>query len=74
MWSDLDNVVIDFITALEKQLGQEDGVEGTLPLDNLQISISLDQQSAPPVVSWTITVREGLQKVYTLGCTNPEQL
>lgn len=74
MWSELDQPVIDFIKNFEEQLGEDDDMNGKLPLDNLQININLDQRSNPPVVSWNVTIREGANKIYNIGCTNPEQL
>ena len=74
MWSELDKPVIDFIQNFERQLGHDEDMAGKLPLDNLEMSISLDQRSDPPVVAWNVTVREGASKVYNIGCTNPERL
>lgn len=74
MWSELDELVITFIRNFEEQLSRNDDIDATLRLDNLQVSISLDQRSNPPIVSWNVTVRDGKNRIYNIGLTNPKEL
>ena len=69
MWSDLDKQIAAFIKQLESSLSKDNDLKDDLPLDNLQVSISLEQQSNPAVVLWNVTVRQGPQKIYNIGCT-----
>ena len=69
MWSDLDKQIAAFIKTLETQLSKDADLKDDLPLDNLQVSISLEQQSNPPIIAWNVTVRQGPQKIFNIGCT-----
>lgn len=70
MWSDLDKQITEFIKSIESQLSKDSDLKDDLPLDSLQMSISLEQQSNPPIISWNITVQQGPQKMYNIGSTN----
>ena len=74
MWSQFDKPVLALIKTVEQQLAQNGGLEASLPFDSLQLSISLEQQSSPKLVSWNATVREGATQVYNIGCNYPEPL
>lgn len=73
MWSDLDKQIIEFVKELEAKLSNDDDLKDDLPLDNLQTNISLEQQSNPPVVSWNITVQQGLNKIFNVGCVSDKE-
>ena len=73
MWSDLDKQIVGFITQLEESLSKDSDLKDNLPLDNVQVSISLENQSNPPIVSWNVTVRQGPQKVFNIGSTTDKE-
>lgn len=68
MWSNLDKTITDFILAFEKALGDLDPeMKDKIPLDNLQVSISLEQQTKPAQVRWHVSVMNGTDEVCDLG-------
>ena len=68
MWSNLDKLMSDFIVQFEQALGKVDGdMQKNIPLDNLQLSITLDQQTEPAQIRWNVSVMQGGEELYDIG-------
>ena len=68
MWSNLDKAITDFILGFEQTLGDLDPqLKKSIPLDNLQVSISLDQRSQPGQIRWHVSVMKGTEELCDLG-------
>ena len=68
MWSKLDKTITDFILEFEQALGNLDPeMKKSIPLDNLQVSISLEQQTQPAQVRWHVSVMKGSEELCDLG-------
>lgn len=68
MWSSLDEMITDFIVEFEQKLGSlAPEIEKDIPLDNLQVSISLEQQTQPAQVQWHASIMNGTDELRDLG-------
>ena len=68
MWSNLDKLTGNFMLKLEQALGEMDpDLKAKLPLDELEVTMDLNQLADPAILNWSISVLEQGVETYSIS-------